>query len=454
MAAQAVEPVVTLARVRAEIRREVVRPRSLGLVAGFVGLCTLLALFAVTQAGLKVYTPAVYLFVPLAMAPVAAHSLARDRDRHVGEIHATTPLGPGEALLGKALGLAAVWVLALAASLPLLYVLASSAATGAFLQLAPLLAWGLVLGLVSLLAGLIVGYLHEHDATRAVSSGFLLVLGWALLALQRGRLYSFASNETQLALARGLAHASPVTWALGALQANAAYLAPGHASLLAGLALLAVPLAAALAALAVGLQRLAGWRSRPLACRNALAVLGLALVAAGLLLVSWNYPSPSGSGLPSGPSQAQTTLEGTQVRLVVEDDAEWGKGSQARAHLFFTGPRNASLHLQELHLEAENLRLEPDVSLPQRIVLEGKGSEGGGGRASLTVPVTLTPLRLVNDEVVTAEIVVDGEAATLEVPLSPSSYRLPLESSMAVGGLTLALATATAIAGPRRMNAW
>lgn len=435
-------------RVRAEIRRELLRPSSLWLVAAVLAFCLLAALFSLTQASLKLYTPAVYLLAPLLMAPVGAYRVARDRDRDVAALNATTPLRPGEVVLGKALGLALLWTLALAATTPLLYVLASQAATGAFLQLAPLLGWGLVLGLVGLLAGLIVGHVQGGDATSALAWAFGLVLAWIALALQRGRVLALASDEAQLAIARGFVHLSPLTWAIEALHPDAAFLRGGHLGLLLGLALLVLPLALGLASLAVGLQHLDGWRTDPRERPRALAGLAIAVAAMAIVLTAWSYPQPL-SGQPRvGMEASQTQIGDTQVRFVLEDESPWSKDTAARAHLMFHGEPNATLELDRVTLEAEHVRFEIGSAFPDRVGLDEEG------RASVDVPLRLTPQRLVAQTTARANLTLDGQPASLESPLSPRTIAVPVGGSVLTGLASLGVAATAAIIVPRRLNRW
>lgn len=439
---------MNLQRIRAEVRREGLCPSSLWLVAGVLAFSLLAALFAVMQASLKLYTPAVYLFVPLVMVPVGAHRVACDRDRDAAALNATTPIRASEVLAGKVIALVLLWGVTVAATVPLLYVLTMQAASNAFLQLTPLVAWGLVLGLVSALAGLIVGYAQGPGATRAVSLGFGLVVLWLVVALQRERLYALASTETEVAIVRAIAHASPSTWAIEALTPNAAYLVPGHGELLTGLALLLAPLAVGLTCLAVGLQHLDGWHPNPLTHRRALGGLAIALVGIAALLGAWSYPDPPGSTSPVSPEPAKANLDDVQVRLAVEDEATWSEHTTARVHLSFAGSPNATLGIERFHLEAEHLTLAPRSSIPDTVRLDGQG------RGHLSVPVTLTPHQMVGDITLTARLAVDGQGATMHTPLSPSGYAVPLAASAATGATAFGLAAAAAFHVPRRMNRW
>lgn len=439
---------VNPARVQAETRRELLRHSSLWLVAGLLTFCLLAALFSLTQSSLKLYTPAVYLLAPLLMAPLGAHRIARDRDRDVSALNATSPLRPSEVLLGKALGLALLWALALAATAPLLYVLVSQAATGAFLQLAPLLAWGLALGLVALLAGLIVGYAQAGDASSALAWAFGLVLAWIVLALQRGRLYALAATETQFTIARGVVHLSPLTWAIEALHPDAAFLRADHGGLLVGLALLVVPLAVGLASLAVGLQHHDGWRPNLGERRRALTGLATALAALAILLVAWSYPQPVPNQPRLGPEASKAHVGDAQVQFALEDESPWSKDTAATAHLTFRGQPNATLDLDGFAIEAEQVDVELRSQAPELVRLDEDG------RAGVQVPVRLTPLRLVDQTTARANLTLEGQPASLEAPLSPTGIAIPLGASVLTGLASLGGAATAAVIVPRRLNRW
>lgn len=439
---------VTPALVRAEIRRELGRPSSLWLVSGLLAFCLLAALFSLTQASLKLYTPAVYLLAPLLMAPVGAHRVARDRDRDVAALSATTPLRPSEVLLGKVLGLGVLWGLSLAATAPLLYVLTSQAATGAFLQLSPLLAWGLVLGLVGLLAGLVVGYVQGGDASSAVAWAFGLVLAWIVLALQRGRVYALASNETQFAIVQGVVHLSPLTWAIEALHPDAAFLRGDHVGLLAGLALLMAPLAVGLASLAAGLQHHDGWRPNLREHRRALTGLAIALAGFAILLGAWSYPQPVPGKPHVGVGASQAHAADTQIQFVLEDESPWSKHTAATAHFTFHGKPNATLSLDGFTLAAEPVYLELRSQVPEIVSLDENG------RAQVQVPVGLTPERLVDQTTARANFTLEGQPASLDAPLSPRGIAIPLGTSILTGVAPLGVAATAAIIVPRRLNRW
>lgn len=452
---------VRLVRVGQEVRREVLRPSSLWAIAGVLALCLLVGLFAITQAALELYTPAIYLFLPMLMAPLAAHRIARDRERDLSAVHATTPMGSADVLLGKVVALFLLLALAMGATLPMLYVMTAQAATGAFIQLIPLVAWGAAIGTVSMLVGLLIGYARLANSVGALSTAFVVVLLWFLLPLQRGRLYGWADSMAELRVIRALLHASPFTWALDALATGAAYLDPAHASSLVGLAILLVPLALGLGALALGWQHMDGWHPRALARPVASCLLAASLVATGALLWAWDHPAPGGPTQHGEPVADQLAGD-VRLQLGFETHEPWSTSTPGTLHITFIGEPNATVRLTSLTFTSANLTVQTEVDLPREIHLDqpipSRGQphvEGDqAGHAALQIPVTLVLHRLDQQPAIETHLTLDGTSATVTTTHRAWDHRLPLAASMLTGGATLVVVAGAAVLVPRRLNTW
>lgn len=199
----------------------------------------MVALFAVLEAGPGVYAPLVYFGLPLGLAPVCAYRAARERERGLEAILATTPSRPGLMLAGRLAAWISVLAVALLVNASIHFLLVDLSLAPSLDRLLPFLAWGSVLGLSSIAAGLLVGTLWGETEHQALTAALVLVATWVVLATKRAAILSLAGSETQARILLGIVHASPLTWALGA-QAGTLALVEQHWRLLGGLGLLAL----------------------------------------------------------------------------------------------------------------------------------------------------------------------------------------------------------------------
>lgn len=293
-----------------QFERTLRRGSSLAVLAAATGTATVVALFAVLEAGPGVYAPLVYFGLPLGLAPVCAYRAARERERGLEAILATTPSRPGLMLAGRL----AAWATALAvallvtASIHLLLVDLSLATS--FDRILPFLAWGSVLGLSSIVAGLLVGTLWGETEHQALTAALVLVATWVVLATKRAAILSLAGSETQARVLLGIVHASPLTWALEAQAGAPLALVEQHWRLLGGLGLLVLVGLLALAVVVVARRHGRGgerWWARGLpGVALAVALLG-ALALLGTIESTMPPPGPdTAASAAADPLQGET----------------------------------------------------------------------------------------------------------------------------------------------------
>jgi hypothetical protein len=452
---------VSLRGILAEARRELGRSTGPGTLAAALALAGGFAVFALAELGPGGYAAGTYLFLPLLVGPLAAQRVAGDRERGLAAVAATTPLDRTSYLLGRALGLLALLVAAVALTLPGLYALTETVAPGAFRAALPLAGWALLVGTVSLLAGLAVGYAATGPSTRALSTAGGLVAVWFLLAAQRRRILSWADGATERQVLEAVVHASPMTWALEAEHPAALGVVDGHLELARGLGLLAPGLVVALGALALGLQHLDGWFERPLRRPVALGLLVVGLAGVGAALAAADTPRPPAG--PAEPAPAEPTPAGdVNVSLQVDAREAWRPSTDLGVELTLAGPPNATVHVEELALGGPHLDVEHGLATPSAVSLdevrEGHGrvapEDEAVGLGELAVDARATPDRVADLFLVRAEVTVDGDRTTAQARTSLADWALPAGALLGAVGGPLAAAGGLAVLAPRRWNRW
>lgn len=303
--------VTTPGAFRAHLARAVLRPASLWAIAGALVVTLIVAVFVAIEAALPILGPTIFFGLPLGMAPLAADQIARDRERGVEALLATTPSARTQVLLARLVGLLAVLGVSLLGATIVVYLLAHALGgvpPGLVLVHA---AWGMVIGLFSATAGALVGYARGSTAQASLSAALAVVVVWLLLAVKRSTLLGLAGSTRELEILQAVVHASPLTWALEARRGGAFLLAGGHWSLMGGLSLVSAMLVLGLVAVALDRARTPGrpWRLRD--GHVARLLLALSLVAAGVTLALWSYPTPGDPAMVAG-SEDQLGIDPTE----------------------------------------------------------------------------------------------------------------------------------------------
>lgn len=211
-------------RVLVEIGREVARRSWLGLLSGYLVIVTLLAIGGGEDHTLYFFV--VYVFMPLAMAPLAARVLVRDRETGMAMIHSVTPLRRGEILAARVISLFLFLALSLLLSVPISATLLLAGGGGAVLANTKYLAWGFLLGGAATVSGTLIGAVATRFSSAAVSASFGLVVVWVALAESATTLLALAKDERTAEMVAQLLHVSPLVIAYDSLRPLAHPLAP------------------------------------------------------------------------------------------------------------------------------------------------------------------------------------------------------------------------------------
>lgn len=448
MDAREVEPVVNPRRVASEVRRLLTRREHVGALAAGLALSAALAIFALAEGVPDAHVIATFLFVPSLACPLAAYTVAVDRERGHAEVAATTPLTSAERLLGRLLGLSVLLVFFVLATAPVLYAWTEPVTAGGFHAAAGLLAWSLTVGLVAVLAGLALGHAIQRISTRAVSAGFGMVLVWLLLAVQRRRVLGWAEEGLGRAASETVLALDPLAWALEADHPAAIGPVPSHGAMLADLLLLAAPLALAVALLALGVQHAdihTRSTERPL---PTVALVGV-LVTLGWTATLVSFPPPPLEVPQGGGAGDAGELEAS---LHTEDGSRvWGATTPLTLRLDLAGPANTTVVIHELELTSPGLSIGHELATPLEVTLE-PGPEAG--RAEVPFEATAHPHRVADRFPVQATIDLDGVQVETRAQVDAHDWRTAEESVLAAAGLPLAAVAGVVALGPRRWNRW
>lgn len=449
-------------RVLAETRRQMARPGTLRILAGFALLVGSLAVVG-TSGGGRTFIAiefGYYLF-PMLMCPIAAQRVLGDRDWGMAEVLATTPLTQGEALVARVAAMLSVPVVAIAFTLPVFYGLFAVAAPGAFWTALVHVPWALGIATASASVGLVVGHLTPQRPRLGLAIAFMLVVAWFVGGVS---LNDFQDPGWAIAF---LGKLSPYTYVDLATPLRPIPAGP--------LAMLVGPLVLTLVALAVlipigaGLQHPVGW-DRPLG-RHPVAAVSLAgvLLVGGGLLAAWTPPENPwrrGTGFP-----VEDTREGLRWSIALTPGEEagklwkgaWGDPTPLRLSMAVTGPPNATLSIDALGLTSERIDFEPAEPLPDRLVLDsiqdasesspaGTGDKVGVGTVEILWNATPTELFQRTDVLLFLEV--NGEPIRFEMDLGALGWKTSDTAALA-GSLASALPALAATRWlPPRWNRW
>jgi hypothetical protein len=444
-----VEPVVNHRRLLAALRRELTHRTNLASLSGFAAIAAGAGLFALAEAGPRVFTYPVFLVLPALACPLAAARVAADREQGMNRVEASSPLSPAEALAGR---LAAFLILLSAAvllALPVLYALTEPVAEGAFAASLGLAAWALVVGIASLLVGVLVGHLHGGSSTGALSMGSAIVLAWLLVADQRHRLLGLADEGPQAFVTEVIVKADPIAWAFQTQHATALGPQGNHVTALLSLFALVAFLFLITVALVLGTQH--RYHDRLLSLPwIASATLGVGLAGLVLTLAVVSLPAPLPEpGPPSDPDG--------ELRLQLDAAARdrWDRSTPLEIELRITGPINRSLTLEELELASPHLALDHDLATPAEIGLdEPADPEAETGLAQLETTATARPTRLASTFLIEATASFEGETVQARTETDATDWVTPAAGVLPATLLPVLLTACLFVFGPRRWNRW
>lgn len=445
-------------RVLAELERQLAARSTLGAVAGFVLLLAATSLLAIATgqgAGSALALP--YLYAPVALCPIAAHRVLREREDGMAAVLATTPLTRTEALLAKTLAVLAIAPLAVVASLPLFYALTTATAPGAFLDLLVYPAWTLTVGTTAATTGLLVGHLTPARPRLGLGIAFGVVLFWLVAGWGLGQ----APNPPRLVLVL-LRRLSPLSYVAQGPTIGPLRLAP--ASLVLFPLTQAALAAAVLAPLALGLQHATGWSSPITRHPASLAAVILVLLVGTAALVPWAVPEapdpPSGNRGYEGPS-GELWMD---IRLTRDFDGPgWGPDTPRTLRVNVVGPPNATLTIDRLELTSDPVDFRFTNETPETIVLDdvfrdrvGRWNATGGhaGEATFHVAVAATPRELFAIVPADVTLVIDGEAHRHQLWVAGTSWRTQPEPVLVASAATALPLAAAARWLPRWWNRW
>jgi membrane protease YdiL (CAAX protease family) len=444
-----VEPVVNLRRVLAGLRRELTHRTNLASLAAFAAIAAGAGLFALAEAGARVFTYPVFLVLPALACPLAAARVAADREQGMTRVEASPPLSPTEALAGRLVAFLILLSAALLLALPTLYASTEPVAEGAFAASLGLAAWALVVGLAGLLVGVLVGHLHDGSSTGALSVGSAIVLAWLLVADQRHRLLGLADEGPQAFVTEVIVKADPIAWAFQAQHVHALGPQDNHVTALLSLLalvgfLLVITVALVLGARQRGHDRLLG---RPWAASAWLGV-GLAGLLVTLAAVSLPAPPPE-----PGPRSDPGGEMGLQLDAAARD--RWDRSTPLEIELRITGPINRSLTLEELELASPHLALDHDLATPAEIRLdEPADPEAETGLAQVETTATGRPTRLASTFLIEATASFEGETVQARTETDATDWATPAAGVLPATLLPVLLNACLFVFGPRRWNRW
>lgn len=431
-----------------EIERELAR-REWALTLGAIAvLATLLALG--TSEDHDLFLNVVFVFFPLAWAPIAARAVVRDRESRMVLILAPSPLSRSAWWGGKVVAISLLAVISAAVTSLIATVMLSGAGPQALQANFDYVIWGLTLGACAVAVGALIGVLAVDKAPAAISLAFLCVILWVVAAEEAATILALASHFNAEALTGTILHLSPVVWAYDALQPiSHPFIAQDSFPPVVP----AVGLAAAFGAIGficwTLLQEYDRWgalnRRRVLALA---AAVGVCVIAVS---VSFTWPfsiRPTGSSDIVASRYADFTVDYQGLALSGGGFRPWSSGDLVVVNFNILAPPGASFDVSAIRVTAPSIRFDPvgpdgvHVTVPE----DRPASFSATYRVTVGYYGGHIPIR--------AHAMVNGESfdfAAWEIARpSPAS-----SSSVALAGIVSATATSTTIlAASRRHGDW
>jgi hypothetical protein len=444
-------------RTLAELRRQILRPSTLNLVAGYSVLYSTLALLALPGGEIGASIEFGYYLIPLLMCPIAAHRVLRDDSEGMTNVQAVSPLQRAELETARVAAALAIPPLAIVGTLPALYGVSAAAPTGAFAALLVHVAWALVLSTAAASAGLLVGRLTSNHPRLGVGIAFGLVSAWFLLGIS-------TDPQTAGVVSSAIAKLSPFTYAE---QASPLVPLPsGSPNLLAGPAMLAGLGLLAVVAIGPTTARTRRGGAHPLSTVFvALVVLG------GVGLLAFGDPGldhgdPQTQGFPveeerDGRHWMITLTPGEQTETLWT--GAWGEDTPLRLELKVYGAPNETLEIDRVQLASPHIQVEPVNGSSEVLVLDNvvdapdeappRAGEKMGIGTQRTV-WTATPTELFQRAPVTLTLSVNEETERFDFAITALNWRTE-PAPVAAGAFASGLSTiALARWGSRRWNRW
>jgi len=343
-----------------------------------------------------------FLVTPLAWAILAAWLVTRDGESGFTSRMAGTPGNKVEATIGQALGSGGLLVGYLSVTAIGWFFMNAAVHTQPIVDLAVFAGWGLTVGLSAIGVGLLVGALTREGKT----PGLILATAWVVTsAVVPFFVFSSAVTPDTPSLTRavwvGIAHLSPITWALNALDLFSLFVIPTKPGTPIAPPLLA-PLGGLVLTLAVACSLRGSWpwpRDIPLSTGQRFAGIFLGVVVLGSTLgtgaIWWADVERSDPPLPRQASMANVGVQGfiadpgenrSLRKADIDDPAPLIPRDEARPVdlvLNVNGPPNTTVRF-----DAIDLRTDLVVST-ERDALEGTVELGSDGQAYARQPLLL-----------------------------------------------------------------
>jgi hypothetical protein len=333
-------------------------------VSSFSLLLGILGLFAgLTGGGLETPTNATYLFAPLAVCPIAAHLMVRDREHGGALVAAATPLTWPECLVAKMLTVLVLTPMAVVVSLPILYAATLTTAPGAFVDLLGHPLFAVSIGTTAASVGLLVGALTPSLPRLGLSLAFFTVIAWIFLGTGLGET---PNPPVALAFLRRL---SPISHAVQAVVQGPILQGPTRLWFLP--MTVAIPAFATFALTTVKLQHPTGWRANALGGSRFLSLPLAIVLLTAICVLPWTAPSTSAPAMEDRfqGRHGDLWIEG-RLDVIDAPNPPWTQGVPRYLQLTLFGPPNATVEISDIGLESDVVRYEVNQTIPDRVHLD------------------------------------------------------------------------------------